>query len=77
MTASRVADLTIEEFRAVVREEMRGLIRETVQQVLEDADLDAELEFKPEIARRLRKFLDEEPEGEPIDDLLNELSADD
>jgi hypothetical protein len=77
MIKNRVADLTIDEFRAMMREEFHTLIRQTVHEVLEefmsDEEPDEGLEFKPEIAERLSKFISERPDGESVDDILKEL----
>jgi hypothetical protein len=73
MHEGKVADLSVDELRALIREEMRGPVRETVREVLaevaeEEGDPDAGLEFKAEIAERLQKFLKERPAGRPLDD---------
>lgn len=69
MGTTRIADLTVSE--------LRDLIRDTVWDVLlefaEEADPDAGLEFKPEIAERLRAFLTTRPEGRPLEDIVSEM----
>jgi hypothetical protein len=77
MIPNRVADLTIDEFRAMMREELHSLIRQTVretlQEIISEDDADDWLEFRPEIAERLSKFISEQPTGEGVDDILKEL----
>ncbi len=72
MIKNRVADLTIDEFRAMMREEFRMLIRQTVRETLQEVigkgDSDEGSEFKPEIAERLRRFMSKQPVGEPLKD---------
>jgi len=77
MMVNRVADLTIDEFREMMREEMQTLIRQTVREVLEevmsDEDSDEGLEFKPEIAERLQTYLAEKPKGRPAQEVMKDL----
>lgn len=82
MSTNRVTDLTVDELRTLIREEMRVLVREAVREALSefaegDDDPDAGLEVKPEIAERLRAFLRERPQGQPLDDVVRELGLDD
>jgi hypothetical protein len=82
MHEGKVADLSVEELRALIREEMRELMRETVREVLAEVaegegDPDAGLEFKAGIAERLQRFLKERPAGRPLDDIAGELGLDD
>lgn len=84
MAGNRVTDLTMdelrEELRLLLREEMRTLVRETVHEVLEeltqDDNTDDNLKLRPEVAEQLRTFLREQPDGEPVDDILSELGLD-
>jgi len=75
--AIKLSELTVGEFRALIRAEIHDLAREAVYEVWEEiksgVDPDEGLEFKPEVAERLRKFMEEQPDGEPIDDILSEL----
>lgn len=54
-----------------------ALIRETVHEVLEeiveDESADDNLKFRPDVAEQLHAFLREQPDGEPVDDILSEL----
>ncbi len=82
MSTSRVTDLTVDQLRALIREEMRDLVREAVREVLTeltegDDDPDAGLSLKPEIAERLDSYLKERPQGRPLDDIARELGLDD
>jgi hypothetical protein len=60
-----------------LREEIRALIRETVHEVLEeiveDESADDNLKFRPDVAEQLHAFLRDQPDGEPVDDILSEL----
>ena len=61
--------------------ELRALIREVMVEVLEEfgteaPDPDAGLSFRPEIAKRLRAFLREKPQGQPVQDVARELGLD-
>jgi hypothetical protein len=78
MSAIRVTDLTVDELRALIREEVQALVQEAVREALatlaaEEDDPDAGLELKPEVAERLRKFQQERPQGLPLDDIAREL----
>lgn len=77
MSANRVGDLTLDELRQLLREEFRSLIREAIDEAMEvtvdDDDFDDNTNFKPEVAEQLRRFLREQPDGEPVDDILDEL----
>ncbi len=64
----RVADLTVDELRA--------LIRETVREVLSELDDEQDLEFTPEFAERLRAYIQEKPQGRPLDEVARELGFD-
>ena len=79
MGVSRVTDLTVDELRALIREEMQELVREAVREALvdlagDDVDPDAGLEFKPEIAARLRAFQQGKMQGRLLDDVVREMS---
>jgi len=59
------------------RDELKALMREVLLETL--AELNEESTnpvFKPEIAQRLRKFLDEQPPGTHVDDVARELGLD-
>ncbi len=78
MSTSRVTDLTVDQLRALIREEMRDLVREVLTELTEgDDDPDAGLSLKPEIAERLDSYLKERPQGRPLDDIARELGLDD
>lgn len=68
MATNRVADLTVEELKA--------LIRETVLETLEEAvfrDIEDDLEFSDDVAEYLREYLVKRPEGEPAEKVMKEL----
>jgi len=75
VSTNNISELTVEELRILLREEMRVLIRETVQEVLEELINDVEdgIKLKPEVEAQLQRFLRDQPDGEPIDDILDEL----
>jgi hypothetical protein len=56
---------------------VREAVREALSEFTEgDDDPDVGLEFKPEIAERLRAFGRERPQGQPLDDVVRELGLD-
>ena len=68
MAANRVADMTVDE--------LRTLIRETVLETLEEAvfrDIEDDLEFSDDVAEYLREYLVNRPEGEPAEKVMKEL----
>lgn len=70
MAAERVADLTIDEFKA--------LIRQTIYEVLEefyedDDDPNAGLELKPEVAAYLREAMIADRPGIPAEEVARRL----
>ncbi len=68
MNSNRVADMTIDELRALIRETVRDVIEE-----MTDDDPDVGLEFKPEVAERLQIALQEKRRGTPLADVIHEL----
>lgn len=62
-----VADLTIDELKALIRE----ILREMVDP---DALLDPPL--SPEFAERLRRYQQEKPKGIPVDEVVKRLGLD-
>ncbi len=72
MNANRVADMTVDELRALIRE----TVRDVIEEMAED-DPDAGLDFKPEVAEYLRKALRGEIEMVPWDEATRELGPDD
>jgi len=74
MSVSRVADLTVDELRALIREEIEDLVREAVREALvefnaESDDPDAGLTLKPGIVERLQAYSKARPKGRPLDDI--------
>ena len=66
----------------ISREELRELVRELMQEVLWEyeqqlPDPDEGLEFRPEVAERLRRYLKEKPAGRPLDDVIREIGLGD
>jgi len=70
MPVKHVADLTIDELKALIRETVRETILEIEQ---EGIDPDEGAQFKPEIAERLRNYLKDCPKGRPAADVYKEL----
>jgi hypothetical protein len=68
--ADRVADLTVDEFKQLIRETVIEVFTE-----LTDED-DEELEFQPAILDRLRTYLRDKPSSRPLDDVARELGLD-
>ena len=62
------------------RQELRAMIREVLIEVLSEfsdlADPDEGLNFRPEIADRLRAFQRDKPGGQSAADVARELSLD-
>lgn len=65
--------------------ELKTLIREIVEDVVQDAvfrleqqlpDPDEGLEFKPEIAERMQKYIQEKTRGIPAEQVMKELGLD-
>lgn len=71
MGANRVADLTIEEFRALIRE----TVEEVMADLMEDYDAVEDIEFEPEVAEYLKKALKEKKRGTPLEDIMRELES--
>jgi hypothetical protein len=61
-------------------DELRNLVRQMVVEVLEDLaddqDPDAGLTLKPEIAEYLRRYKQERPKGRPFEDVIKDLGLD-
>ncbi len=71
MNANRVADMTVDELRALIRETVRDVIEE-----MTDVDPDSGLELRPEIAEQLQTALREKRRGTPLADMIHELGLD-
>ncbi len=71
MAANRVADLTIDEFRALIRE----TVEEVMADLMDDYDPDEDLKFRPEVAEYLRNALKERKRGTPLKDVIEELES--
>jgi hypothetical protein len=61
----RVADMTVDELRQLIREALLDILDEYAQ----GTDPDAGLSFRPEVAASLRRFLRERPQGTPLAEL--------
>jgi len=73
MAGDTIQDMTRSELRLLIRDVVREVLQEFAQQV---GDPDEGLEFRPEIAERLRTFLHERPEGRPVEEVARELGLD-
>ncbi len=77
MSQSRIGDLTVEELRTLIRETVRETIKEWLCEVVDANDPDAELEFRPAVAERLRRALKEDiQQGSTLEDVASELGLD-
>ena len=65
--STKIADMTLDELRAIVREEMRQVVQEMMADL---ADAEDDMPFRPEIAAWLRDYLRERPDGEDADDVV-------
>lgn len=70
---TKLGELTVGEFRRVLREHIRGLVLAFVQQL---PDPDEGKSLRPEIEEALIRQRQNPADGEPIDDLLHELGLD-
>jgi len=72
MDTNRVADLTIEEFRALIR----STVREVLEEMIDDDDPDERLEFRPKVADYLRSALQNPKRGTPLADVIRQYEQD-
>ena len=68
MASNRVADLTVDELRMLIRETVFDALEEIITRDVED-----ELEFSEDIAEYLRDYLKSRPAGEPAQKVMKEL----
>lgn len=73
MSANRVADLSIEEFKALIRETVREALHELEQ---ERDTVDAEDRIRPAVVDQLQAYLKERPKGRPAADVHRDLGLD-
>jgi len=76
MDKSLLTEMTIEEFRALIKETVRETIREWLCETVDPNDPDAGLEFRPEVAEYLQKVLRGEEEYVTWEDATRELGLD-
>jgi hypothetical protein len=77
MDKSPVVDLTVDEFRALIKETVRETIKEWLCETVDPNDPDAGLEFRPEVAARLQAALKEDiGQGRTLDEVAQELGLD-
>jgi type VI protein secretion system component VasK len=74
---NRVADLTEDELRQLIRETVLQAAREAVQEFLAEASYNAEMTLRAEVTDYLRASLDERFRGAPPDDETQEWELDD
>jgi len=72
-TDTRVVDLTVEDLRGLVRQ----AVREALGELVLEADPDAGLSLRPDVAEYLQDFLRDVPTGTPIGDAVRDLGLDD
>lgn len=70
---TKLADLTLDDLRALMRAELKDFIRAMVQEALDEYDPDEGLEFSEETKQRLTEYLREKPEGIPAEEVMREL----
>ncbi len=74
---SKVADLTVDELREVLRATIRDLIEEIVVEKLETLlDPDDGLELEPDVADSLREYLRSNRRGDPAEEVWHSLGLD-
>jgi hypothetical protein len=72
--SDKVADLTIDELREILRMTIRDLVEEVVEERVETLlDPDADLDLQPEVLDSLRNYLQSERRGDPADDVWRAL----
>lgn len=69
-TAQKVADLTIAEFRALVRE----IVAEAIEELVEDPD--EGLEVRPEFIEEMKELLASDEPTIPADEVYRQLGLD-
>jgi hypothetical protein len=72
MSTNRISDLTVDEFRTLIRE----TVREVLEELVEIDDPDDGLEFRPEVAEYLKEALRERKPGTPLEDVMRDLHLD-
>jgi hypothetical protein len=72
MSDNRVADMTVDELRTLIRES----VTEAFVGFLESIDPDEGLELRPEMAEYLRTALEEKRRGTPLAEVKRELGLD-
>jgi hypothetical protein len=75
--STKLSDMTVGEFKALIREIVEDVVQDAVFQLEQQLpDPDEGLKLKPEIARRLWKATQEKPEGKPLEEVMRELGMD-
>jgi hypothetical protein len=70
----RIADLTIDEFQALLKTIMRELVEEIVDEKLgELIDPDEGLELRPEVQQSLHAYLASDQDGDDADEVFASL----
>lgn len=71
---TKLAELTVGEFKTIVREIVQDIVKQAMfelEQYLPNPDEGKPL--KPEVAEELRRYLQERPDGRPVEDVMKEL----
>jgi hypothetical protein len=72
--SSKLADLTVGEFKALLREIVEEVVEHAIFELEQQLpDPDEGKNFRPEVAEQLRKYLDEKPEGKPAKAVMKDL----
>lgn len=72
-TKTKLADLTVDDLLTILRAEMKDFVRDLVQEAIEEYDPDAGLEFSEETKVELAAYLREKPQGTPAKEVMKEL----
>jgi hypothetical protein len=71
--ATHIGDLTVEEFKQILRKTIIEVLQELRNQINDEDNL----EFKPELAERLRDYLRDKPTtGRTLEEVAKDLDID-
>ncbi len=71
---SKLADLTVGEFKALMQEIVSDIVQQAVFELEQQLpDPDAGKELRPEVAAELEKYLEKKPSGKPASQIMDEL----
>lgn len=71
---TKLTELTVGDLKALIREIVEDVVQQAVFELEQQLpDPDEGLEFKPEIAERMQRYLEEKPHGIPAEQVMKEL----